>query len=60
MGRTKRKNASPLEKECGKSRRTGQDDALSVSDVEEEGPGHGDQRRDVLTELKEFIRNENA
>ena len=60
MGRTKRKNASPLEKDHQKTRRTGQDDTEPASDAEDEGRNREDQGRDVLEELKEFIRCENA
>ena len=58
MGRSKRKNISPLQKDCGKSRRTVEDAA--VSDAEEDGGSQGDQGEDVIADLKEFIRNENA
>ena len=60
MGRTKRKNVSPLEKDQQKSRRTGQDDTEPASDVEDEGGNREEQGRDVIGDLKEFIRSENA
>ena len=57
MGRSKRKNISPLQKDCGKSRRTVED--ATGSDVEEDGGSQVDQG-DVIADLKEFIRNENS
>ena len=57
MGRTKRKNISPLQKDGGKSRRTIED--ATVSDTEEDG-GSQVEQGDVIADLKEFIRNENS
>ena len=59
-GNSKRKIISPLQKDGGKSRRTDQDDVVSVSDVEEVGGGLSGQKEDRNADLKEFIRSENA
>ena len=56
-GRQKRKNNSPLQKDDGKSRRTVEDDC---DDVEGEDCGSQEEQDDVIADLKEFIRNENA
>ena len=55
-GRAKRKNNSPLQKDGSKSRRTVEED---VDDMEGDGGSQGGQD-DVIADLKEFIRNENA
>ena len=56
MGRSKRKNNSPLLKDGGKSRRTADEDG---DDIEGDDGSQGGQD-DVLTDLKDFIRSENA
>ena len=56
MGRQKRKINSPLQKDDGKSRRTTEE---NVDDMEGDDSGEGGQK-DVIEDLKEFIRNENA
>ena len=56
MGRSKRKNNSPLQKDGGKSRRTADEDG---DDIEGDDGSQGGQD-DVLADLKDFIRSENA
>ncbi|KAF0310682.1 hypothetical protein FJT64_001880 [Amphibalanus amphitrite] len=56
MGRNKRKNNSPLQRDESKSRRTADE---NVDDVDADGCSQGGQE-DQIAELKEFIRNENA
>ena len=58
MGRQKRKNISPLQKNEGKSRRTGEEEA--VSEAEEDGRSQSDWNGDVVADLKKFIQSENA
>ena len=58
MGRSKRKNISPLQKDGGKSRRTVEDEA--VAEVEEECRSQSDWNGDMLAELKDFIGSENV
>ena len=56
MGGGKRKTNSPLQKDGGKSRRTVEEHG---DDVEGDGDSHGGPD-DVIADLKEFIRTENA
>ena len=58
MGRQKRKTVSPLQKDDGKSRRTGEEEA--VSEAEEDSRSQNDWNRDVVADLKKFIQSENA
>ena len=58
MGRPKRKNASPLEKQAEKARRTEQEEA--PSDAEDDCRSQGALNGDLLADLKDFIRSENA
>ena len=56
MGRSKRKNNSPLQRDESKSRRTLEDG----DDMENAGGGSQAGQDDVISDLKEFIRIENA
>ena len=58
MGRSKRKNASPLEKQAEKSRRTEQDEA--PSDADDDCRSQSAWNGDLLADLKAFIRSENT
>ena len=58
MGKSKRKNVSPLQKDTGKSRRTEEDEA--VLEADEDSRSQGEWNNDTLTDLKEFIRSENV
>ena len=57
MGRSKRKNASPLEKQAEKSRRTEHEEA--PSDADDDCRSQGACNDDLLADLKAFIRSEN-
>ena len=56
MGKSKRKNTSPLQKDAGKSRRTGEDEA--EPGVEEDSQSQDIWSADMVTDLKEIIRRE--
>ena len=56
MGKSKRKNVSPLQKDAGKSRRTGEDEA--APEAEEDSLSQGGWNDGMMTDLKEFIRRE--
>ena len=58
MGKSKRKNTSPLEKGSGKNRRTEEEDSiLEVDEDRQDGNGNNEES---IASLKEFIRSENA
>ena len=56
MGRSKRKNNSPLQRDGGKTRRTAEEDG---DGIEGDSCSQGGQD-DIIADLKDFIRNENA
>lgn len=58
MGKSKRKNVSPLQKDTGKNRRTEEDEA--VPEAEEDSRSQYGWNDDTLTDLKDFIRSENV
>ena len=58
MGRTKRKNISPLQKDGGKNRRTDEEGAMT--DAEDDTRSQTERNVSMLAELKDFIRSENA
>ena len=59
MGKSKRKNASPLMNDVTKNRRTGDDDEAEVELIEENGTAQSGSDETAITDLKSFIRREN-
>ena len=57
MGKTKRKNSSPLQKDCGKNRRVEEEDV--VLEVDESSRDQIDGNVADIADLREFIRSEN-
>ena len=59
MGKTKRKNSSPLMKDSGKTRKTVEEEILE--EVEEtDNASRGGTMEEMITDLKKFIQKENA
>ena len=59
MGKSKRKTASPLQKDGGKIQRMEGDNAVA-SDMEDDSRSQGAEKGDLMADLKEFISRENS
>ena len=59
MGKSKRKNASPLVNDVAKNRRTGEDDEDDAEPPTENSSAQSGSEDTTIADLKQFIRREN-